>query len=500
MEFHHNADRMTSGLRALARASVLMFGGFAALSPMDRMLFAHGSHPIVVDSVMSGAPIADGVDTTWYRTPFPLRVGGVPLDIAEPTPGGYRFHPDGQQAEAFGHAAPFYADIDGDGKKELIVGSFAGRFRVYHNTGTNTAPVFPKTFTWLTGGGTVAQVLNYCCVAAGPQVADLDGDGIADISSGSYQPGAVYWWKGLGNNQFAPRQLLTTADGIPIFSHLETLGTDISQSFMSNVAYGDFFGTGHLDMVLGDFLGELFLLPNAGVDSSALPGAAAYPTQPVFGFDRHVRTEIRIHGERAIPHEYHAAPAVADWDGDGLLDILVGTEFGRVYLLRNTGTKQKPEFASRVLLLDRGEGVEQWVMPGRALRRGIRAQIQVVDYNGDGKPDLLVGDWTFTVTPRANLTQQDKARLAALRDSLDALDKRLGFTHVNWRHKWPPYGDMGDSTYKDNRKLLELSEHYLKAMAPYLEKYEVKPGLMAKDDDEWGHMKAGGHVWIFLRK
>jgi hypothetical protein len=55
----------------------------------------------------------------------------------------------------------------------------------------------------------------------------------------------------------------------------------------------------------------------------------------------------------------HAAPCVADWDGDGLLDLLVG-QFGdgkcRVY--RNVGTREAPRFDGFVWLQAAGEDAQ----------------------------------------------------------------------------------------------------------------------------------------------
>jgi hypothetical protein len=52
-----------------------------------------------------------------------------------------------------GHAAPFFADINGDGKGVLLVGQFGGgKLRLYPNVGTKTEPRFEK-FTWLSAGG-----------------------------------------------------------------------------------------------------------------------------------------------------------------------------------------------------------------------------------------------------------------------------------------------------------------------------------------------------------
>jgi hypothetical protein len=57
-----------------------------------------------------------------------------------------------------GHAAPLYVDIDGDGKKELLVGQFGdGKLRIYKNQGTDKAPLF-KGFDWFRAGGQIASV------------------------------------------------------------------------------------------------------------------------------------------------------------------------------------------------------------------------------------------------------------------------------------------------------------------------------------------------------
>ena len=56
-----------------------------------------------------------------------------------------------------GHAAAFVADIDGDGKKDLLVGVYNGNLRIYRNTGSNSKPVF-KDFQLLKAGGADAKV------------------------------------------------------------------------------------------------------------------------------------------------------------------------------------------------------------------------------------------------------------------------------------------------------------------------------------------------------
>lgn len=59
------------------------------------------------------------------------------------------------RVEAPGYAAPCWADLDGDGKNELLVGQFRqGKIKVFrHAGGTRFAPG-----RWLEAGGKAAEV------------------------------------------------------------------------------------------------------------------------------------------------------------------------------------------------------------------------------------------------------------------------------------------------------------------------------------------------------
>ena len=57
--------------------------------------------------------------------------------------------------ESPGYACPCWADIDGDGKKDLLVGQFAGgKIRVFKNLGDGKL----GAGDWLQAGGKVAEV------------------------------------------------------------------------------------------------------------------------------------------------------------------------------------------------------------------------------------------------------------------------------------------------------------------------------------------------------
>lgn len=54
-----------------------------------------------------------------------------------------------------GHAAPYLYDIDGDGKRDLLVGQFGGgQLRIYRNIGADT-DIRVATHDWLRAAGQV---------------------------------------------------------------------------------------------------------------------------------------------------------------------------------------------------------------------------------------------------------------------------------------------------------------------------------------------------------
>jgi FG-GAP-like repeat len=75
---------------------------------------------------------------TDFQPPVRLKADGVPVRVEGP-----------------GYAAPCWADIDGDGKKDLLIGQFnGGKIHVYKNLGDGRL----KAAQWLKAEGAVAEV------------------------------------------------------------------------------------------------------------------------------------------------------------------------------------------------------------------------------------------------------------------------------------------------------------------------------------------------------
>ncbi len=91
-------------------------------------------------------------------------------------------------------ASPVFVDWNNDSKRDLVVGDDAGYVRLYLNSGTNSDPQF-TTFTYIKISNSYIQV-SY---SASPEVCDLDGDGRKDLLISDYS-GYVYFYRNSGED------------------------------------------------------------------------------------------------------------------------------------------------------------------------------------------------------------------------------------------------------------------------------------------------------------
>ena len=233
---------------------------------------------------------------------------------------------------------------------------------------------------------------------------DYDQDGKLDFVSGSYDPGEVFLFRSLGKGRFAAGETLFDEAGLPLVHHpvqwalaeserRSNPAADTGASDAATASYGsfpmpcDFDGDGRLDMLIGSLEGEVFLRRGVALGKrtkkgSRGPFAAASVALEAGGL------RIKVHS--------HADPFVADWDGDGTWDLVVGAGDGSVVWLRNEGSAAAPKFAGmRELVAARSttNSVERRLGADGKPLPGTRAQICVGDHDGDGRMDLLVGDY-----------------------------------------------------------------------------------------------------------
>lgn len=93
-----------------------------------------------------------------------------------------------------------------------------------------------------------------------------------------------------------------------------------------------------------------------------------------------------------------AAPKVIDWDRDGVKDLLVGTDWNRILYYRNEGSNAERQLAYQGQLQIDGKPLE---LPIRPLARGKEdvfkrdyyPVLETVDWDGDGDSDLFAGGY-----------------------------------------------------------------------------------------------------------
>lgn len=95
-----------------------------------------------------------------------------------------------------GRATPVPADWNNDGRKDIVMGSLDGYLRVYINEGTDTAPDFVTTGYVQENGGDLLVPDG----RSSPEIADLNGDGKKDLLCGDTE-GQVLLYLNVGTDE-----------------------------------------------------------------------------------------------------------------------------------------------------------------------------------------------------------------------------------------------------------------------------------------------------------
>jgi hypothetical protein len=295
---------------------------------------------------------------------------------------------------------------------------------------------------------------------------DLDGDGRTDILSGSW-PGEISFFRRNPDGTFAAGDTLKGRDGKPL-----NVGSGSSAFAV------DWDGDGKIDLLVGNVLGEVYLVPNEGRGK-----------EPAFGTPRRLEAAgkpIKVNGD--------AAPFAADWDGDGRLDLVVGAEDGSVVWFRNAGGRAAPELEAARTLIEKsplGWGGDDKRRPGDW---GLRVKPCVVDWDGDGRLDILLGDRCGGFQGKPSQTAEEKAEERRADDQLPRLRQKWAALFREYRQlQDAPEGETPAAGADRARRLDALREDIRRTKDELVVVQEIQGRYEAGS-------QAHGFVWLFLRK
>ncbi|MFC1766803.1 FG-GAP-like repeat-containing protein [Planctomycetota bacterium] len=277
---------------------------------------------------------------------------------------------NGTDIEVPGYSVPSMVDWNNDGLADLMVGEGGGGtnpglVRVYYNKGTATDPQFTN-FSYLQNGAGAISVPSQGCLGSFPRAAYWDTDDLLDLVVG-HADGTISAYLNTGT-AFDP----VFDDGFQLT--VSWPGVTLDVGARATVAPVDWNNDGLLDLVVGGYDGTMHIYQNCGC-GVGLP-EFFYTINPTG-----VPVEMG-EGDLVVP-SLRSSPMVIDLDGDGKKDMLVGNTDGQLLAYYNTGSDEMPTFEEGLFLTANGEIID---LPGSA-----RSRPYVLDYNGDGYLDILVG-------------------------------------------------------------------------------------------------------------
>ncbi|MGI8636363.1 MAG: FG-GAP repeat domain-containing protein [Segetibacter sp.] len=298
-----------------------------------------------------------------------------------------RMQAGGHDIDVYGAPTPNFADFDGDGDLDLICGQFVDKLTYFENVGTKEKPTYASGKYLANASGVIQMDLEMII----PVSVDWDKDGDADLIVGD-EDGRVAFIENTGKLQ----------DGMPQFKspvYFKQEADDVKFGALPSQQSVDWDDDGDEDLISGNSAGYIGFIENLGM-FNGMPRWAAPKLLSADG--KTIRIQAGLNGSIQGPAEQkwgYTTVSVADWDNDGLKDIIVNSIFGKVIWFKNIGTSSAPRLAAAQSVMVDWMGAKPpkpswlwWDPHSTELVTLWRTTPFTTDWNKDGLVDLIMLD------------------------------------------------------------------------------------------------------------
>jgi hypothetical protein len=301
----------------------------------------------------------------------------------------FQVQAEGKPVDTFGCPSPNFVNFDDDDDLDLLCGEFLDGFTYFENTGTSSEPRYAAGRRVKDTQGREVRMELQMVV---PVAFDWDRDGDHDLIVGDED----------GRVAFVENQGRVKSGEVPVFAppvYFQQEADTLKCGALATPVGVDWDHDGDTDIVSGNTAGCLEFFENLSGPKVA---------QPKWAAPRRLEADGKVFRIMAGPNGSIQGPAeskwgyttlnVADWDGDGLHDLVLNSILGDVVWLRNTGSRMAPQFAAPQPVQVEWVGPQPalawgWRRPqGKALLTQWRTTPVVHDFNRDGLPDLAMLD------------------------------------------------------------------------------------------------------------
>jgi hypothetical protein len=260
---------------------------------------------------------------------------------------------------------PYFCDWDGDGDLDLLTGDGYGWPKILINHGTRDKPAFDEAQPILSEGKPIRLLRNQILGSKHwhnmgylyPAFVDWDADGLPDLVLPN-ETNRIFWYKNVGSRaepKFGPQQQII-CDGFPDSPERRAATAKLTEqpdavyppekdqpfAWRTGAALADYNGDGLMDMITADSQTRQAVL---FVQYRDAKGTLRLKRDRELKLpDGHPIDETAVGRSNHWTDSYRAV----DWDGDGLVDLVYSCagapSQGSIFLLRNVGSKEKPNF------------------------------------------------------------------------------------------------------------------------------------------------------------